>query len=156
MRNESTRTDTEIAAAVRRALAPDPGAPEVDIQSTVSNATVTLEGTVSCRPQRFDAERAVECLAGVHRVVNRIVVHPADKPTVVDIRRVVEQALERHVAREVERIQIDVADGIVTLSGAVESGQERETVVGAVRGTRGVHAVADHLRVESSISGGGK
>jgi osmotically-inducible protein OsmY len=32
--------------------------------------------------------------------------------------------------------------------GVVHSWQEREAVLGAVRGTRGVRAVDDHLRIE--------
>jgi osmotically-inducible protein OsmY len=150
MNNDSTRTDAEIAAAVRRALQPDSGSPEAHIRSTVSHGIVTLEGTVGYRPLRFDAERAVECLAGVQRVVNRIVVHPSDDPTVSDVRRSLERALERHVAREAEHIQIEIAGRIVRLYGTVESQQEKDVVLGAVRGTRGVHEVADHLRVRGS------
>ena len=60
-----TRTDTEIAQAVRRALEWDVFVPEEKISSTVSDGWVTLDGTVEMWSQSYDAERAVEKLIGV-------------------------------------------------------------------------------------------
>ena len=66
------KTDTEIAQAVRHALAWDTLVPHQKIETTVSHAVVTLEGQVAYWSQRYDAERAVEHLTGVRRVNNRI------------------------------------------------------------------------------------
>lgn len=45
------------------------------------------------------------------------------------------------------RDQIDVEGGRITLLGDVQSWREREAVIGAVTGTRGVESVLDRLRV---------
>jgi len=143
----STPTDTEIAQAVRQALAWDVFVPEDKITSTVTDGWVTLEGTVESGSQRYDAERAVRNLTGVKFVVNKIIVMSA-KPTPGDVRKAIEQALERRAEREARRIQVDVRDGTVSLTGSVHSWAERKSVLSAVRFTPGVQVVEDHLRTE--------
>lgn len=142
-----TRTDTEIAQAVRHALEWDVFVPEEKISATVSNGWVTLDGTVDRGSQRDDAERAVRNLTGVKGVVNTITVTPA-KPVTQDVRKAIEQALERRAEREAKHISVDVRDGVVTLTGAVHSWAERSSVVAAARFTPGVRDVEDHLRME--------
>jgi osmotically-inducible protein OsmY len=144
---DRSRTDTEIAQAVRRALEWDVFVPEARISSTVSDGRVTLDGNVDRWSERDDAERAVRNLGGVKAVVNRIMVKPPT-PITEDVRKVIEHALERRAEREARRIQIDVHDGTVTLTGSVHSWAERESVLNAVRFTPGVRAVEDHLRTQ--------
>lgn len=140
------RTDTALALAVRSALEWDVLVPDQLIRSTVSDGVVTLEGEVFSGVQRDDCERAIRNLAGVRRVVDKIVIRP---PVMVyDLRRAIEQALERRAAREARRISFQVLGGLVTVSGIVHSWAEREAVVGAVRGTPGVTAVNDRLQTE--------
>ena len=139
-------TDTYIAHAVRRALEWDVFVPNEKITSTVTDGSVTLEGTVERWSQRADAERVVRNLTGVKSVQNRIVT--TAKPVTEDVRRAIEQALERRAEREARRISVDVKDGTVTLTGAVHSWAERKSVLSAARFTPGVLAVEDHLRTE--------
>ena len=141
------RTDTDIAHAVRHALEWDVFVPEARIRSTVSDGWVTLEGDVDYWSQREDAARAVHNLSGVRGVANRIEITP---PKVVthDLRRSIEEALERQAKREARRIDLDVRDGRVSVSGVVHSWAERQAVVGAARGTPGVRSVDDHLSLE--------
>ena len=144
-------TDTEIAQAVRHALAWDVLVPDTRITSTVTGGWVTLEGSVDRLRERADAERAVRRLRGVCGVTNKIVVRP---PTVqsAQVHEVIEAALERHAEREAEReaerIQVQVSDGVVTLTGRVHSYAEKRAVMGAVSHTPGVHTVTDHLRID--------
>jgi osmotically-inducible protein OsmY len=142
-----TRTDTEIAQAVRRALEWDVFVPEEKITSTVTDGWVTLDGAVDTWSQRNDAERAVRNLTGVKLVLNKITVKPT-KPVPEDVRRAIEQALERRAEREARRNRVDFKDGTVTLTGTVDSWAERKSVVAAARFTHGVQAVEDHLRTE--------
>lgn len=142
-----TRTDTEIAKAVRQALEWDVFVPEEKITSTVTDGWVTLEGTVERWSQRDDAERAVRNLTGVKSVVNSIIVK-APKPVTEDVRKAIEEVLERRAEREARRIRVDVRDGTVELTGTVHSWAERKSVVAAARFTPGVKAVEDHLRTE--------
>jgi len=141
------RNDTEIAQAVRRALEWDVYVPEDKIASTVTDGRVTLEGTVERWSQRDDAERAIRNLTGVKAVTNKITVKSA-QPVAEDVRKSIEQALERRAEREARRIQVDVRDGVATVTGAVHSWAERKSVLAAARFTPGVRTVEDHLRTE--------
>ena len=142
-----SRTDTEIAQAVRQALEWDVFVPNEKITSTVTDGWVTLEGPVERSTQREAAERAVRNLTGVKMVVNKITVTPA-KAVTGDVRKAIEQALERRAEREARQIGVDVRDGTVTLTGPVHSWAERKSVLAAARFTPGVRVVEDHLRAE--------
>jgi osmotically-inducible protein OsmY len=138
------RTDTEIAQAVRHALEWDVWVPDRQIQSTVSDGWVTLEGQVKLMRECNDAERAIHNLAGVRGVTNRIeVVMPSIEPE--EVREVIEEALDRRAHRKAERIRIEVKEGVVTLGGKVRSWQEKRAVLGAVSHAPGVRTVSDHL-----------
>ena len=141
------RSDTEIAHAVRHALEWDVFVPDEKITSMISDGWVTLEGTVDLWSQHDDAERAVQNLTGVRGVVNKITITPA-KPVTADVRKAIEQALERRAEREANRIHIDVQDGTVTLTGFVHSWADRQSVVAAARFTPGVKAVQDNMLAE--------
>jgi osmotically-inducible protein OsmY len=142
------RTDTDIARAIRQALEWDVFVPEARIRSTVSDGWVTLEGEVDYWSQREDAERAIRNLAGVRGILSdKIEIKP---PTVIphDVRKSIEDALERQAEHEAKRIGLEVRDGRVTLSGSVHSWAEKRAVIGAAKGTPGVRTVDDHLRVD--------
>jgi osmotically-inducible protein OsmY len=139
-----TRTDTEIAQAVRQTLQWDVFVPDQQITSIVTNGCVTLEGTVDRLIERDDAERAVRNLTGVTSVINRITVK---KPSEIDekVERAIERALERRAERQARRIRVTVRDGVATLSGNVTSWAERRALLGAAKATRGVRDVKDEL-----------
>jgi osmotically-inducible protein OsmY len=149
--DEARRTDTEIALAVRRALEWDIRVPNGQIESTISEGTVTLEGTVPLWSQSADAEAAVAHLFGVRRVLNHIAVIPTESLDLEAVQTAVERALERHAEREASRIALAATNGTVEASGVVETTREKTAVLGAVRGTRGVRAVVDRLVVRPSL-----
>ena len=140
------RTDTDIALAVRRGLEWDALVPDEKIRSTIINGWVTLEGTVPCWADRCSAESAVRNLNGVHGVTNGLTVNT---PTVASetVRRSIQDALERRADREAERIEVDVTDGTVILTGRVNNWAEKQAVLGAAGYAPGVRKVEDHLRV---------
>lgn len=97
--------------------------PDQQIRSTVSDlGTVTLTGTVQTLAQRDEAERVVRDLAGVRYVANQITV---EGPSIAEgaLHETIKQALERHVAREADRITVDVQGDTVVLSGVLRPGE---------------------------------
>jgi osmotically-inducible protein OsmY len=145
VRYTGTRTDSDIARAVRHALEWDIFVPEERIKSTVSNGVVTLEGEVDDYSQLGDVARSVRMLTGVQNIINKIHVKAAVAPS--DLRRTIEEALERHASRTARDITLEVHDGKVILKGTVPSCAERAVVLGAARGTRGVRIIDDRLTV---------
>jgi osmotically-inducible protein OsmY len=142
-----SRSDTEIAAALRHILEWDALVPEERIKSTVSNGWVTLEGDVDFWHQREDAERSILRLEGVIGLTNEITVAPR-KIDPKELREEIEYALERRADREAERLRIEITDGAVNLFGRVHSWQEKRAVLGSISHAPGVSAVHDHLRVD--------
>lgn len=141
------RTDEEVAQAVRNALRWDTLVPDERIMSTVSGGVVTLEGDVDTWTQRADAEKAVQRLIGVRNVINRITV--AARPVnAEDIRRQIEEALERHAEREAKRIGVTVRDGVVTLTGTVRSWGEKNIIDRVAGFAPGVRRVEDRTTVD--------
>jgi osmotically-inducible protein OsmY len=141
------RSDTEIAKAVRRAFDWDEFVPHGTIRSTVSGGWVTLEGTAPVLRQKEYAERIVRLLSGVKGVHNQLSV--AD--TSADpgrLRRAIEEALERHAAREAKRIRVTVKDGTVVLEGPVRTLIEKNAVLGTVGHAPGVREVRDRLSID--------
>jgi osmotically-inducible protein OsmY len=141
------RNDTELALAVRNTLEWDVLVPDQRIRSTVANGWITLEGDVDLLREREDAERAVQRLAGVIGIHNRIVIAPRPVKSEA-IRTAIRQALERHAQHEARHIDVRVEDGVVVLDGNVGSFTERRAVLGMVSHFPGIRGVSDRLTVE--------
>ncbi len=141
-----SRTDEEIARAVRHALEWNVLVLADNIHSTVSNGWVTLEGDAEYYRERVDAERIISQLPGVRGVTNEIQVSLPVEPE--RIKFLIEDVLERRADREADRIRVKVADNQVTLTGAVNSWEEKKAILGAVSHTPGVAAVHDHLFID--------
>lgn len=139
------RDDAEIAHAVRHALEWDVWVRDQEIQSTVSDGWVTLEGNVESLAERYDTERAVSKLVGVRGVTNRLIIAP--KVTASNVQHLIQDALERRADHEAGRIEVTVREGVVTLSGKVRNYGEKRAILGAVSHAPGVNSVTDHIRI---------
>jgi osmotically-inducible protein OsmY len=144
------KTDTEIARAVREALDWDVFVTGRQVKSTVSAGVVTLKGEVETWLEREDAERVVRNLSGVRGVVNQLGVKAA-RITPAEVKRALEDALERQADREATRIDVRVRDGEVTLSGRVHSWTAKQAALGSAKGIAGVRNVRDQLRIEPYV-----
>lgn len=139
-------SDTDIARALRHALEWNVLVPADKIHSTVANGWVTLKGEVECYRERVDAERAVSVLPGVRGVINNIQVVSQVEPERVKF--LIEDVLERRADREANRIRVQVKGGEVTLTGAVNSWDEKKAILGSINHAPGVTAVYDHLFID--------
>jgi osmotically-inducible protein OsmY len=144
----SGKSDAELAQAVRDALEWHAHVPAEHIRSTVSMGHVTLEGSVGLLRERMDAEKAVRALHGVRGVQNDIVVD-APRADASAVRSAIEGALARRARHEANCIAVAVDDGVVTLTGPVDSYAEKRAVVGLVSHIPGVVAVRDGLMMRS-------
>jgi osmotically-inducible protein OsmY len=139
------RDDTDIAVAAEYALKWQTEVPAEKLRITVENGWITLAGEVDWDYQRQAAYKAVRPLIGVVGVSNEIRIRQRATPQGVASR--IEEALKRQAVREAHKVQIDIADGTVTLRGAVNSLREREAIQGAAFSAAGVRAVVNELRV---------
>ncbi len=137
--------DDEIAQRAVNILAWNTQVPHDAVKISVSDGWVTLSGEVSWNHQRTVAEAAVRELSGVVGVFNRIDLAPRIQST--DIKQCIAGALTRHAELEADRIGIAVEGATVTITGEVDSWDERVAVERAVWSVSGVRDVVDHLHI---------
>ena len=121
---------------------PDPG-----VKAEVKNGVVTLTGDVEWQFQRANILKNVEHVSGVVNVLNLINLKP--RAHTADIQKRIKDALKRHADVEATKVAIAVNNGIVTLTGSVESFDEMDRIEDAVWAAPGVTKVVDNLRITS-------
>ena len=99
------RGDEEIAHWIRKILEWDVLVPDTQIKSTITDGWVKLEGTVNTLSQKEDAARAVKNMAGIIGVTNDLKIE-SNKADPEDLRRKIEEALERRATREADNLRI--------------------------------------------------
>lgn len=142
------RNDTDIAHSAVNALAWDIEVPADKITAKVESGWITLKGDVNWNYQKVAAERAVRYLGGVKGISNLIEVKPKVSPT--EVKTKIEAALKRNAELDAKLINVETADGKVTLKGNVRSWAERADAEHAAWSAPGVKEVDDRLVVASA------
>jgi osmotically-inducible protein OsmY len=141
---------TTSAAKVRLVAA---DVPALDINVDTRGGVVTLFGTVGSDAQKRTAEAEVRKVSGVTQVRNKLEVVPAKRQEAVeqkdeDIREAVSKRLSGDDDLSDSHIDIQVENGVVRLTGKVESQSDRLAALTLARGSSGVRSVIGDLRVE--------
>lgn len=142
--------DLDITLAVDTQLENDDGVPAYLIDVQTQDGVVTLSGSVPHLLARDRADDIAATVKGVRSIINRLEVLPVVRSDDV-IRREVERALKDDPATDLFDIDVAVADGIVTLSGGVNSWQEQHLCVKVTKGVRGVKEVRSDIKVSQAL-----
>ena len=140
-----TYTDEAIAGRVANLLDWDVTVPKEAVKVKVENGIVTLTGQVDWQYQRFAAEQGVRNLQGVRGLSNQVQVKAHVLAS--DVKRRIEDALERQAELDASRISVSVDGDKVRLDGKVRAWFERDTAERAAWGAPGVRAVEDRVSV---------
>jgi len=116
-----------------------------DIKAEVKSGHVTLSGNVDWQYQRADVRDYVSRLRGVNSVTNAITIRP--HASQLDVKRKISEALHRSATLESSKINVDVADGQVTLKGHVKAWYERKLAEDAAWSAPGVTKVVDQIQI---------
>jgi osmotically-inducible protein OsmY len=150
-RDEKSLTDGDIVTAVESQLWTDKATDANRIDVNVVEGIVTLTGEADNILEKERAEKICEVTVGVRAVVNRIEINPLATRTDVELRDAIKQALFQDPATESYEVTVDVTGGVVTLTGLVDSWQERELCATVAKGVRGVLDLENEIDVISEM-----
>ena len=144
------RTHEEIKKDVVDQIFWDDSVDAADIQVEVLGGQVTLTGHVPNYAARADAALDAEAVPGVRGVDNRITVEIPAAPVVpndADIRASAQSVLRWRPGFDTAKIDVDVNEGILTLTGNVDAYWKRYDAEEAVANLSGVIDVVNELTV---------
>jgi osmotically-inducible protein OsmY len=136
--------DTKIAQAVRNALLWDTVVPEERIESIVRNGVVTLKGTVDYWYQWKSAVDVVKRISGVMGVNDHVGIAPPLRND-AHLHDEIKAALGRRLP--LEKFDVTVNDGYVTVMGSVPSYRIRREAEDIAWWTTGVKGVTNRIEV---------
>ncbi|MGC9324685.1 MAG: BON domain-containing protein [Desulfomonilia bacterium] len=131
-------TDFDITIAVQREFVNDPGVMSHQIDVKTEDGVAVLSGIVDNIRAKDRATLVAESIRGVRSVVNRITVSPPEKVKDSEIQENVKRILLYDPATDSYDIKVKVDDGVVTLTGNVDSWQERKLAGTVAKGVSGV------------------
>ncbi|GAB3812477.1 BON domain-containing protein [Micromonospora zhanjiangensis] len=149
-----TRSDREIQRDVLEELNWEPRIQPNEIGVTVQEGVVTLTGWVDNYAKKWAAERAAHRLRRVRAVANDIEVRlpTSASRTDADIATAATRALEWDAFVPVDKLEVTVANGWVTLRGEVEWEYQRRAAERSVRRLTGVHGVTNGVIVRPAVA----
>jgi osmotically-inducible protein OsmY len=145
--DEPKLRDEDITQAVRKGLARDPGVDVAAISVKTSDGIVELTGKASNILTRRRATMIAEGVKGVRAVNDRLILEPRQRSD-AEIRNEVRSALLTDAATDSFEVDVKAMNGAVTLSGTVESWQEKTLAGRVAEGVRGVREVKNELGVD--------
>jgi osmotically-inducible protein OsmY len=142
-----SRSDEEIAEAVKDAFVYDPRVFSFNPEISVENGVVTLNGMVSNLKAKRAAVQNAKNVVGVHRVKDYLKVRPVFIPLDNDLSASVTNALVKNPELEKWKIEVTANHGVVYLNGAVDSYFQKSKAEDIASKTKGVIAVENNLKI---------
>ena len=145
------RKDEQIQQDVLAELKWDARVQPNEIGVSVKDGIVTLTGWVDSFLKKWSAEEAALRVRGVKAVANDIEVRLSTQQIDPDIANAVLHALEWDAGVLLDKIQVAVSKGWVTLKGEVEWQYQRDTAEKAVRRIKGVKGVSNLIMLKPHV-----
>jgi osmotically-inducible protein OsmY len=144
------KTDAQLRADVLAELEWDPSVPTNQVGVTVKDGIVTLTGHLDNFAQEAEIERAVRRVSGVRALAVEMDVRldPSHQRSDTEIAAAAQTALEWHTQIPLDRLQIQVERGWVTLRGEVDWDYQRSAVEASVRALRGVTGLSNQIQLK--------
>jgi osmotically-inducible protein OsmY len=146
------RRDEQIQQDVLAELKWDARVQPNEVGVSVKDGIVTLTGWVDSFLKKWSAEEAALRVRGVKAVANDIEVRLSTQQTDADIAAAALHALEWDAGVPLDKIQVMVSKGWVTLKGEVEWQYPREDAERVVRRLSGVKGVSNLIVVKPRVS----
>jgi osmotically-inducible protein OsmY len=148
------KTDAQLKNDVCAELDWDPSINASQVGVAVKDGIVTLTGHLDTYAEKHAVERAVQRVHGVQAIAVELDVKldPGHRRSDSDIAAAAQSAFKWHAQIPVDRIQVQVEKGWVTLSGEVDWEYQRREAEKAVRPLTGVVGVSNAIRLKPRVS----
>lgn len=140
-------TDTEITNAIETQIWLDQAVNANKINVKTESGIVTFSGTVNNVLAKDRAVKIAESTKGVLSIINKIEVDPRIERTDTELRQAVLDALLYDPATDAYEISVTAKNGVVTLTGTVESWAESQLSAAVAKGVRGVREINNDIKV---------
>ena len=140
--------DTDIADAIENECRFDHAINLNNIDVEVTNGIAELSGTVNNLKAKERATNIAELVKGVRSVSNTIKVSPPMVLSDAGIKDAVYQALLKDPAADSYEIGVDVKDNVVTLTGTVDSYQEKMLSENVAKSVNGVVDLKNQIEID--------
>ena len=147
------QTDADIQRDVLDEFKWDARIQPNEVGVVVNDGVVTLTGWVNSYSKKWAAEEAAHRVKGVKAVANDIEVRLSStaERTDADIAAAVTRALEWNAFLDMEKIDVTVSNGWVTIRGEVEWQYQRAEAEREARRVKGVKGVSNLITVRPKI-----
>jgi len=149
-----TRTDEQIQKDVLAEMKYDARVQPNEIGVAVKDGIVTLAGWVDSYTKKWAAEEAAHRVRGVKAVANEIEVRlpSSSERTDADIAAAAVRALEWDAFVSVDKLDVTVSKGFVTLEGEVEWQFQKQDAERVIRRLSGVKGVTNLITVKPRVT----
>lgn len=144
-------TDKDISRAIERNLSMDCAVSPHFIDINIKNGKVTLSGSVDNLIARDRAAKIAQSLKGVSSVVNNIVVRPVERSD-SEIKQDVDNVLNWDPATAAYKLDTQVKDGVVTMSGEAGSWAEKELSEQVIKNVKGIKDIKNNVEIKYAQS----
>tara|TARA_R110002033_G_scaffold18294_2_gene48549 strand:+ start:2707 stop:3360 length:654 start_codon:yes stop_codon:yes gene_type:complete len=147
------KTDLEIKNSILKELAWQPNVNETQIGVVVEDGTVMLTGVLNDYLKKVEAEEAVKRVKGVKALVGNIQVKYGTKykQTDKEIAKAIVKAFNWNTAVPEDKIDIEVRDGWISLSGVVASAYQKDAAKRVAEDVTGAKWVNNTITVKNSV-----
>jgi hyperosmotically inducible periplasmic protein len=158
-----TATDATVNTAVKNRLASDPTTSATRINVDTSNGVVTLSGAVPTAAEKLEAERIARNTQGVTQVVNNVSVEGGGAPGTTGTpgmggetgaggaasdATILTGIKSQLAANGITGANVNVKNGDVTITGAVDNAQKKARAEEIARQASGVRGVNNQLTIK--------
>ena len=153
MKRSIVRTDEQVQRDVLEELKWEARVQPNEVGVTVQDCVVTLTGWVDNYGKKWTAERTAHRVSGVRAVANDIEVRlpTSAERTDADLAGASTRALEWDAFVPIDRLDVTVSRGWVTLKGEVEWEYQRRSAERAVRRLAGVRGLTNLVTVRPGV-----
>ncbi|MDX1586481.1 MAG: BON domain-containing protein, partial [Balneolaceae bacterium] len=139
-------SDSQITEALNTQISSSEAVPADNIEVETNEGVVTLSGSTTNLLAKRKATEIAQNIHGVISVVNNITItgERSDEAVEADVT----EALSTDPATEALEISVDVRNGLVTLTGAVDSWQEKQLAASIAAGVKGVKEINNTIIVQ--------